>query len=143
MAEAQKVVSYALDAFALMALLEGEEGAATVRDLLREAAAGRVRLYMCVVNLGEVIYTLRSKYGDGPASGALDSVTAMPLKLVEADLELTRRAADIKTQAKRRRKPLAYADCFAAALAQHLDGTLVTGDPEFKQVEDAVRIEWL
>jgi len=126
-----------------MAFLEGEEGASVVRDLLNAAAGGQVRLYVCVVNLGEVIYTFRDRYGDEPASRMLHAVQGLPLGFVGVDLGLTERAAGMKTQARRRRKPLSYADCFAAALAQQLDATLVTGDREFEAVEDVVRIEWL
>jgi predicted nucleic acid-binding protein len=41
--------------------------------------------------------------------------------------------------------PMAYADCFAAALAQQHDAILLTGDPEFNKIkaESNVRIEWM
>ena len=38
---------------------------------------------------------------------------------------------------------ISYADCFAAALA-HRDGVpLITGDPEFRRMEDVIRVVWL
>ncbi len=37
---------------------------------------------------------------------------------------------------------LAYADAFAAALAVSNGATLVTGDPEFKVLEDSLSIHW-
>jgi len=41
-------------------------------------------------------------------------------------------------------KKLSYADCFAAALAKIRDAELVTGDRDFKAVEnDLKRIRWL
>ncbi|HOW64450.1 MAG TPA: PIN domain-containing protein [Candidatus Paceibacterota bacterium] len=40
-------------------------------------------------------------------------------------------------------KKMAYADCFAAALAKAENAELVTGDPEFKEVEKEIRIAWL
>jgi predicted nucleic acid-binding protein len=36
-----------------------------------------------------------------------------------------------------------YADCFAAALAKLRKAELVTGDKEFRQIEDEVKIQWL
>jgi len=39
--------------------------------------------------------------------------------------------------------PLSYADAFAVALAQELDATVVTGDPEFKTAESLVPVLWL
>jgi predicted nucleic acid-binding protein len=38
---------------------------------------------------------------------------------------------------------LAYADCFAAALAKIKKAELYTGDPEFKAVEKEVKVIWL
>jgi predicted nucleic acid-binding protein len=38
---------------------------------------------------------------------------------------------------------MSYADCFAAALAKTRKAELVTGDREFKQVENDVRVRWL
>ena len=38
--------------------------------------------------------------------------------------------------------PIAYADAFAAALAQKYNCPLVTGDPEFRRV-DQLEIDWI
>jgi hypothetical protein len=38
---------------------------------------------------------------------------------------------------------VAYADAFAAALAQESAATLVTGDPEFEILGDVLTIQWL
>jgi hypothetical protein len=39
--------------------------------------------------------------------------------------------------------PNACADCFAAALAKIRKVELVTGDPEFKELEKEIKIVWL
>ena len=36
-----------------------------------------------------------------------------------------------------------YADCFAAALAKLRNAELITGDPEFKEVEKEIKVSWL
>src|SRR5882762_4649132 len=38
---------------------------------------------------------------------------------------------------------LSYADAFAAALAKIRNAELVTGDHEFRQIEDEIKIDWL
>lgn len=38
---------------------------------------------------------------------------------------------------------MSLADAFAAALAKEKKAELVTGDPEFKALEDEIRINWL
>ena len=40
-------------------------------------------------------------------------------------------------------KKLPYADCFAAALAKLQKGEVVTGDKDFKAVENEVKIAWI
>jgi uncharacterized protein len=55
------------------------------------------------------------------------------------DLELVRQAAVFKATRK-----MSYADCFAAALAKTRNAELVTGDSEFKVVENELKkIRWL
>lgn len=55
-----------------------------------------------------------------------------------ADLQLVRQAA--KYKATRR---MSYADAFAAALARIRNAELVTGNREFRLVEDEIKIDWL
>ena len=40
-------------------------------------------------------------------------------------------------------KKMSYADCIAAATAKLHKAELVTGDKDFKQVEDEVQILWI
>ena len=37
---------------------------------------------------------------------------------------------------------LSFADCFAVATAQRENAVILTGDPEFKNVEKIVSIDW-
>jgi ribonuclease VapC len=57
---------------------------------------------------------------------------------VSDDLQLVQEAAKLKAS-----KKMAYADCFAAALARLRNVEVVTGDPEFKEVEGEVKVAWL
>jgi len=64
----------------------------------------------------------------------------MRIKLVPVgeDLALVRQAAIFK--ASRR---LGYADAFAAGLAKLRNAELITGDRDFKALEDEIKITWL
>jgi ribonuclease VapC len=57
---------------------------------------------------------------------------------VEATHELILDAAHIKAG-----HALSYADAFAVATAIREGASILTGDPEYKTVEDLVRVEWL
>ncbi len=131
---------YVLDSFALLAYFEAEKGSEQVRKLLESASAGKSRLYMCSVNLGEVIYIVERERGLPKAQEALARINELPVEIVNADRILTLAAAHLKAAC-----PIAYADCFAAALAQLKNAVLATSDPEFHKVKPGykIRIEWL
>lgn len=131
---------YVLDSYALLAYFEAEPGSRRVRELLEAAKDGSCHLYMCVVNLGEVIYIVERERGLPKAQEALARIDELPVEIVDADRTLTLAAAHLKMDC-----PIAYADCFAAALAQLKNATLVTGDPEFGKIKPDcnVRVEWL
>ena len=129
---------FVLDSFAIMALLQDEPGAAKVQDLLREADKGECELYISVVNLGEVLYTVENRQGVEAAQETLAFIDQSPILTVDVDRSLALLAARLKAGSG-----IGYADCFAAACAQHLDAAVVTGDPHFEQLGDAVAIEWL
>jgi predicted nucleic acid-binding protein len=130
--------SYVFDSFALLAYLGDEVGADRVSAMLDDAEAGRCQLFMSAVNLGEVAYIVERERGEARAQEALEQITKLPVSIRDAAQELCLRAAHVKA-----RLPIAYADCFAVALAQELAAAVVTGDPEFEKVERLVPIEWL
>ncbi len=130
--------TYVLDAFALLTYLRGEPGAERVLDLLLRARSGEARLCFCLVNYGEVLYISERQGGRPAVEEAIRIIDHLPLEIIPADRDLTFAAAHLKA-----RYPISYADAFAAALAQKLGATLVTGDPEFREVEAVVKIEWL
>ena len=93
---------------------------------------------MCIVNWGEVYYQVARRFGEQKVQEMEYLIGTLPIKLIEADKDLTRRAAQIKAV-----KRMAYADCFAVALAGLEKAELYTGDPEFKAVEKEVKVVWL
>ena len=131
---------FVLDSYALLAFLEGEEGQEEVERLLKRASGGHCQLLMSVVNLGEVAYITERERGLPTVHEILARVDELPIQIVDADRAHALAAAHIKAQV-----PVAYADCFAAALAELESATIVTGDPEFIQLETAslVRVTWL
>lgn len=131
---------YVLDSFALIAYFEGEKGQELVIDLFHRAAKGRCELYLSVVNLGEIAYLVERERGLPKAQETLARVDELPVSVCDIDRRLVLTAAHIKAE-----HPIAYADCFAAALAQGKDAALVTGDPEFKNagVDAEVPLMWL
>jgi len=127
-----------LDSWALLCYLEQEPGYEKVIDLFEKAVESSKPLLMCIVNWGEVYYQVMRRFGDQKAQEIEQLAQTLPITLIEANKELTREAARIKAK-----KRMAYADCFAVALARLRKAELYTGDPEFKAVEKEVKIVWL
>lgn len=130
--------TYVLDSFALLALMGGERGGATVRALIEAAIDGRYILLLSEINLGEVVYIIERRRGLPAAQETLAQIEALPIRMVEATRERVLAAAHLKAH-----HPIAYADAFAATLAQEFNATLITGDPEFRILGKTVAIEWL
>jgi predicted nucleic acid-binding protein len=128
---------FVLDAFALMALFQNEAAADTVEDLINKAKKGRVLLVMSVINLGEVFYKTVRQSGLDRARAVLAMAKQLPIEFRQVDQDLALVAAEIKGEHR-----ISYADCIAAALAQRLGATLVTGDDGFRQIPD-LQVQWL
>jgi ribonuclease VapC len=129
-------VEYVMDSYALLAYLESEEGRDRVEELLEAAAKRTCHLYMSIVNLGEVMYIVERERGLPKAQEALARISELPIELVGADCTLTLAAAHLKAQ-----WPIAYADCFAAALSQIKNAPLITGDPEFHKLKPSPALQ--
>ncbi|MHC9544977.1 MAG: type II toxin-antitoxin system VapC family toxin [Vulcanimicrobiota bacterium] len=127
-----------MDSYALVAFLEQEKGADRVEELFREAQKTGQRLFMSIVNWGEVYYLVFRERGEKKATEVLFLIEQLPLEIIDAGREITLRAARLKAQYS-----LAYADCFAAALAVERGIKVITGDKEFIKLSGEVDIEWL
>jgi predicted nucleic acid-binding protein len=126
-----------LDASALMTFFENRPGAEKVQDLIALGVEGKRQLLMSVVNWGEVYYSTWRTRGPGVARKVIEDLAQLPLQIVNADLDLTRTAAELRSEHK-----LPYSDCFAAALAVSRKASLATSDRDFSHVEKRLDILW-
>ena len=130
-----------LDSWALIAFFEDEPAAEQVEKLLVKAEAGTHELLLSVVNWGEIYYSTMREVSQQAAEQTAKEMAALAIEIVGVDdenLDLVRQAAIYKATRK-----FSYADAFAAALAKSRKADLVTGDREFRLVEDEISIEWL
>lgn len=99
-------------------------------------------VFVSIVNLGEVYYRLQ-KIGQAQAAEEfLQDIRTrvIPIRTVPAINRRVWAAARLKAK-----YPIAYADGFAAALAQELHSPLLTGDLDFELLsrDGALQVEWL
>lgn len=129
---------YVLDSFALLAYFQGEPAGLRVKEILDQARDEQAVVFLSLINLGEILYTVERRLGCGVSREILQDILSLPVHLAEVTLDRVVSAAGIKASL-----PLSYADAFAAALAQEMAGPLVTGDPEFKYLEPKINVLWL
>jgi len=127
-----------LDSWAVIAYLEGEPAAQKVADHIADAHEQNIPLFISVVNAGEVWYIIAREASVSDADRSITELRHLGIEFVDADWTLAHEAGGFKSKHK-----MSFADCFAAALAKEKKALLITGDPEFKQVEAQITIEWL
>ena len=135
---AKKAKAYVLDSWAVIAYLEDEPSAEQVEELIATAHEEQIPIYMSVVNVGEVWYTLAREVSEEEANAGVKMLSDLRIQFENVDWELTQEAARFKSQNK-----MSYADAFAAALANVKRADLVTGDNEFKPLDGQIKLSWV
>lgn len=142
-----------LDSWAVLAWLQGEASGEIVRDLVAFAEGkhdltkkiqshlkeniSQLKLFVNVINLGEVFYLIGRRIGKQQAEEVIDKIKAGPIEIIPANELIVFQAASIKMN-----HAIAYADAFAVATAVHHQSSLATGDPELKRIP-GVSVLWL
>lgn len=129
---------YVLDSYAVIAYFEDEPGADRVAMVLRQLIRGKAKGFMSVVNWGEVYYNTMREQGVSEAEKVILQLAKFPVQIVDVNKDLAYEAAKLKGEFR-----IAYADCFAMALSVKLKADLVTGDPDFKKLQERISIQWI
>ncbi|MBN2702993.1 MAG: type II toxin-antitoxin system VapC family toxin [Pontiellaceae bacterium] len=128
-----------LDSFAIISFLRNEAGADIVRDYFEKSLEDKKRLFICSVNWAEVGCKVIRKRNLSAWKQVQTRLKDFPVEIVETDPVLTEQAAEFKALHK-----ISLADAYAAALTKTMNAELVTGDAEFKQLEEVLKgIVWL
>jgi len=127
-----------LDSWPVVEWIKGRQPATdAVAQLLAESEAGTARLFMSALNVGEVYYCLRKQHSEKLAESWRELSRTLPATIEVPTADEIWDAALLKGQ-----YPIAYADAFAAALAQKYRCPLVTGDPELRAIDD-LELDWI
>ena len=102
-------------------------------------SSGEAAVIMNDINVGESYYILARERGAQSAEYFMNVIfPSLPVATTGNSLNEVLEGAKIKS-----RFAMSFADCFAAATAIREQATIITGDPEFKQIEKEVEIEWI
>ena len=127
-----------LDSWAIMAYFQDEPAAEAVQKIFLDAHEKGGRLLMSLINVGEIWYTYSRRSSEAIAAERVSQLKTAGVQFIVADWDLTVEAARIKSK-----HAIAYADCFAAALAKQQSAPVVTGDPEFKKIDKEIAVIWV
>lgn len=127
-----------LDTFALLAFFNKEKGWEKVRKVIQTCQSSNLKAIFNVINLGELFYITNRRSGKSKSEELLKIIEYMPIEIFQVNHVFVLEAAAIKAENK-----LSYADAFCVNTALQNKGTVLTGDPEFKAVQDIVKIDWL
>ena len=114
-------------------LLKTSRGQDQVEEILRTAQAGECRVLLHQINLGEVVYRIGKGFGWTVAERKQAEIGLLPIEAVAFSNDIFWAAVKLKAH-----YPMSYADCFAASLAMQHKAVLLTSDPEFNVLGNAV-----
>lgn len=133
------MVTYVLDASAILRYIEDEAGGKRVEEILKGLLAGKNLVKISAVHWGEVAGIIVKKHGMQALDTVLARLQSFGIEIIPATAERAVHSALIKVQRK-----IPYADAFGVDLAsdsrQHI---FVTADFDVKPAEQDVRIEFL
>jgi len=133
----RKKRNYVVDSHALLSYLHEDKGWQEVGRLLRYWKRNGIRAKLSWINWGEIYYITARNFGKEKALEVMDFVAAYPVDLEPVDFTLVEAAAELKAEYQ-----LSCSDAFCAATALRHNAVLVTGDPEFQQLETRIKIHW-
>ena len=126
---------YVIDAYAWIEYLRGSRAGEKVRAVFEEE---NCEIYTCAVTIAEVVSkTAREGQDVEVACGILLNNS----QVVNADEEISRRAGLLHAEMRRNERDFGLADACVLATARRLKSRVLTGDPHFRRVKEAVMIE--
>jgi predicted nucleic acid-binding protein len=133
-------MKYVLDACALIAYYNKENGFEKIKNVLSEAVDGDADIVIHRVNLFEVYYDLLRSFGEDMTNRVMNSFANSPIRIIDTITDETmKEAARFKLSYK-----ISVADAFALATAKLEDAALVTADHhEFDVIDEANEISFL
>ena len=132
------MVTYALDASALLRFIDDEAGAEQVQRILGGLLSGEHRVLVCALHWGEVAGNLYRKKGPEVQRQAMERFSYLGLEFMPVTPESAIRAAILKAELK-----IPYVDAFGIELAENVPCTFVTADYDMKPAADRVEILFL
>lgn len=133
------MVTYALDASAILRYLDGEAGSERVAEIIKGHLAGKWRVIVSAVHWGEVAGITYEVHGREAVDVVLARLLAFGFEIIPVTGERAVRAALIKVARK-----IPYVDAIGAELAVGVsEHVFVTADFDLRPARREIQVEFL
>lgn len=133
------MVSYILDASAVLRYLDGESGSDRVADILKGHIAGEHKVLISAIHWGEIAGVLCKRKGIQMVERVMSRLLSFGMEIILVTAERAVHSALIKVD-----KGIPYVDAFGVDLAtDSKEYVLITADFDVKPAEKAIQIEFL
>lgn len=133
------MVTFVLDASAILRFIDNEIGVERVSQTFQAAILGNAQVVMSAIHYGEVIGVSYQRGGQPLVERTAAQLVQLNIQTVPVDQERAAKSAVIHVSRK-----IPYADSFAVELASDSpDHILITADFDFKPAESDIAIEFL
>jgi len=129
------VKRHVLDADSLKAFLEDRPGAATIEELLWNAAQSQQRVFVSVLCWNYLFSLVWRSKGEAVAREKMKQLSQLPIEVVDLTEADASGAAKLFAVSG-----IDFLECVAASTAQQRRATLVTTNKELSKFGDAVKI---
>jgi predicted nucleic acid-binding protein len=133
------MVTYVLDASAILRYLDSEAGADRVEEIIKDHLGGRNRIIVSAVHWGEIASVTWKRHGIETVEKVFFRLFAFGFEVIPATAERAVQSGLIKAQ-----KKIPYADAFGVELASDSpDHVLLTADFDVEPAKHDINIEFL
>ena len=126
---------YVIDAYAWIEYLIGSEAGGKVKSILEEE---NNEVYTCAVTIAEVVSKTAR---DGRDFETAYDILVSNSQVVNVDEEISKEAGVLHSEMRRTRRDFGLADAYVLAVARRTGAKVLTGDPHFRDVEEAVMLK--
>jgi predicted nucleic acid-binding protein len=127
------MTKHVVDAYAWIEYLDGTVKGKKVNSILE----GNDDIYTCAITLGEVVSKVTRMGKD--AKIAYDILLSNS-QIITADEELSYQAGILHSEMRKTQKDFGLADAYILACARKLKSKILTGDPHFRDIKEAIMI---
>lgn len=123
---------YVIDSWAWIEYLDGTNAGRKVKDALEKGP-----IYTNIVSIAEVISKVKRKGKDTDV--AMEAITTKS-RVIVGSPTFARDVGILHSETKRTRPNFSLADAFALQTAKGMNAKVITGDPDFKGMKEAIML---